>query len=328
MKPVNSQVSAWWVLLLVAVGSCGSARAEDSEETEQLPITWVDTSHAYATNATQDLVQWMDDFFGAPIEDAERAESYLRLILIDDWDTSDQHSFKARVRGQVQMPKLSERIALVFAGDDGEELSEEEREEEDTVGLRYEILEAARSRVDLTMGLSTSQLKPGIRFRQRAPLFSENSSYRFTQRIQYWTEDGWLGISQLDLNPRLTEDSVVSWNSRLRYGEETDGTEWRTGINLRTRYRADDDRPIGFQYFARVNGVTDPSNYVRNYSLGVLFRRQIYRDYLFFEAEPTVNWRQDEFDDDRDVVWGIVFRLEIALLEDLRRTGDRDDSSD
>ena len=64
---------------------------------------------------------------------------------------------------------------------------------------------------------------------------------------------------------------------------------------------------------------------MRNYSLGILFRRQVYRDYLFFEAEPTVNWRQDDYDDDRDVVWGIVFRLEIAFLEDLRRTGDRND---
>ena len=70
---------------------------------------WVDTSHTYAADTAQSMTEWMDDFFGDPTYDAERAESFLRLELEDDWESEDGHDLGVKLRGKVQLPKISKR---------------------------------------------------------------------------------------------------------------------------------------------------------------------------------------------------------------------------
>lgn len=291
--------------------------AQQEEKTEQAP-SWVDSSHAYATDATQDLVQWMDNFFGAPIEDAERAESFLRLILVDDWDARQAHDFKVRVRGQVQVPKISQRLSLVFSGEDGDHLTEKNRREEDSVGVRYNLGDALGRRFDLTLGFGSGQLKPGIRFREQGRL-SDHFNYRFTQRAQYWTDDGLLGITQFDLNYALSDNTLLSWSSGLRYGEKYDGERWATGVTFQRRFYRSSGRAAGVRFFARTDGTTDPKTFAYNYTLGTAYRQQFYRDYLYWEIEPTYSYRREKLEEKRKGVLGIVLRLEILLEKDLRR---------
>ena len=70
---------------------------------------------------------------------------------------------------------------------------------------------------------------------------------------------------------------------------------------------------------ARLRGVTRPDSYVKNYRVGLTWRRQVYRDFLFMELEPSYNFRRPNLDEDRDGVWGVELRFEIALERDLRR---------
>ena len=77
-------------------------------------------------------------------------------------------------------------------------------------------------------------------------------------------------------------------------------------------------RNLVVSYYGAVNGVTDPS-FTKNYRLGVLFRRQIYRQFLFMEFEPSYNFRKKRQEDSRNSLWNVVVRFEIALERDLRR---------
>ncbi|MEH6589968.1 MAG: hypothetical protein V7746_06935 [Halioglobus sp.] len=285
---------------------------------DEQPINWVDNSHAYATDSAQSLTLWMDDFFGDPSYDIERAESFLRVEFINDWDKEDGNDFKARLRGQVQLPKISQRVHLVFADSDGGDLDEDEREEEDRIALNYTVTDSEITRLDATLGYSSSHLKPGIRFRAEDS-FSNLYSYRFTQRVQYEDGEGFYGTSLADLNRAVGEDAAWRWSNRLVYGEKTDGAEWRTKFAFRQRFREETNRPIGMSYFATINGVTRPDAFSKNYKLGVIFRQPIYRDYLFLELEPAYNFRRRELEYDRDGVWSLVMRLEIALEKDFRR---------
>ena len=88
-------------LLYVGVPFCISLLLVQFK-TNDPDITWVDSSHAYATNQAQALVEWMDAFFGDQTYNLEQAESYLRLEFIEDWDQDDGNKFKVRLRGKVQ----------------------------------------------------------------------------------------------------------------------------------------------------------------------------------------------------------------------------------
>jgi len=290
----------------------------EDQEPESPPINWVDTSHAVVTNQAQALTQWMDAFFGDPEYDAEQAESLLRLDFIHEWDEEDGNDFSVRLRGKLQLPRISRRLDLVFAGEDSELETEEERREEDRIGLQYMVREGSRSRFDMTLNYSSGDLRPGVRYRNEG-YYQADTSYRYIQRLQWDQDEKFFTTGTYDINHALDENSIVRWGNRVRWGEETGGVEWRTRLALRQRKKLASSRPIALSYFGSISGETRPDPLVKNYRLGVLWRRQIYRDFLFAEIEPAFNYRRRNQDVDRAVAWSIELRLEIALERDLRR---------
>ena len=65
----------------------------------------------------------------------------------------------------------------------------------------------------------------------------------------------------------------------------------------------------------RVNGETRPDELTTSYGLGMLYRLNFLREWLFAEFEPSFAWRRDEPEDSRQGVFKMIFRLEIALEE-------------
>ena len=288
-------------------------------EEDEAPINWLDNSHAYLTNQTQSLAGWMDAFFGDSAHDAEIAESFLRLEVIEDWNSEDGNNSRIKVRGRVQMPRLSKRLSLVFSGEENEFGEEDfDRDKDDSIGLQFRAAETALTRSDLTLGYSSGHFRPGVRFRVEGPI-RQKSSYRLIQRIQYEHGENFFSRTQFRLSHSIDGNRVIGWSNRFIYGQRTLGVEWRSTLSFQTRYRVDRSRPIGVTYFAGVTGYTRPESYANNYNIGFLFRRQVYRDFLFFELEPSFNYRKVDFDTDREGLWRVVARLEIALQKDLLR---------
>ncbi len=293
-------------------------------ENQEQDINWVDDSHAYMTDRAQALTEWMDEFFGDPTHDLEKAESLLRLEFSDDWEQDEGHDFSVRLRGKLQLPRISKRLDLVFAGEESDVTDELEREQENAVALQYQLgRERKRSRVDLTMGVASGNLRPGVKYRNQGPI-NDRNRYRFQERLQYEDGEGFFSITQLDLYRKRSEDSEWRWSNRGVWGERTEGVEWRTRLAMRKRYDIETKRPYAINYFGAIRGVTRPDSYVKNYRLGLTWRRQVYRDFLFMEVEPSYNLRRPNLDESREGFWGVEVRFEIALERDLRRLRDRD----
>jgi len=289
------------------------------DEAEGAPINWVDTTHAYATDRAQALTEWMDNFFGDPNYDLEKAESLVRVVWRNEFDQSDGYNTKVRLRGKLQLPRISKRLNLFFGGEDGDELSNDESKSEDRAGLLYTIDQRKRSRVDLTLGFSSEGFKPGVRYRNQGPLFEE-SSYRYTQQVEYKENKGFFTTGELNLDRAFSETNLLRFSNRGEYGENTEGTEWQSALILYQRRSVHKKDPRVFAWFGSINGVTAPS-YVKNCRLGVLFRRQLYRPFLFVELQPSYNFRKNQNDDERRGAWSLELNFEVALERDLRRGG-------
>jgi hypothetical protein len=288
-------------------------------ESDLSTITWMDDGHAYATDRAQELTEWMDSFFGDTVYDIEKPQSLVRLEWANKWDEHEDDKSRVRLRGKLRLPQLSERLNLVFSGDDGDVLPDNDDNVGDTAGLLYEVSEKKRSRVDLTLGIDWDGLRPGIRFRNQGPI-SDKWGYRYTQRLEWETDEEFFTTTQFHLDHLVDEDTLVRWASRVVYGEETEGVEWRTGVSLGRKWNAGENQdPYVISYFGQVTGVTDPS-YVENYRLGMVFRRQLFRRYFFVELEPSYNFRKiDEFSK-RDRAWNAVLRFEVLFETKRRRT--------
>lgn len=302
-----------------------------SIETEEPPINWVDNSHTAVADQAQAMVEWMDDFFGDPTYDLEKAESYLRVEFDNDWEQGQGSDFGVRLRGKVQLPKISQRVDLLFSDEDGDSVDREDREDIDNVSLQVRVREGDRSRFDATMGFSSGNLKPGVRYRSEGDL-DFGRSYRYVQRVQYEDDEKFFTIGQADLFQAFNDRDVLRWTNRIKWGENTEGAEWRTRLSLFQRFRQDTKRPLAMNHFVSVRGETRPTSFIKNYRLGTVWRRQVYRDFLFVEMEPAMNYRRRDYEEKRELSWSFVIRLEIALARDFsrgsRRTRDQEDPED
>lgn len=316
----NPALKLWaFILLFVLPVSAWADENKENKPIDEPRIMWLEKNHDQSVERAQALAQWMDDFFGDPIDDLEQAESFLRTEFIDDWEDEDGHNIKVRLRGKIQLPKISKRLDLAFAGDENEaDPSPEERNEGDSVSLKYKLTDKNKSRFDLSLGASTGGLRPGVRFRYSNSI-GNRSNYRFVERVQHENDEGFYSTTQLDLYHAIGTDDSLRWSNRLRYGEETDGREWRTSLSLRKRYLINTKRPMATRAVVSINGVTEPKSFTKNYKLSFSFRRQIYSDFLFMELQPAYNYRRRNVDEQRHGVWSLMFKLEMALEKDLRR---------
>lgn len=287
--------------------------ATDSEEEG-----WIDGGHGYATRKANEMTQWVDNFFGNDERDLEQAESRLRLRTIYDWDQRLSNEVKFRLGGKVNLPQISERLDLVFRGEEMDGMGERDSQQydEDRVGLQLQVgnTELEKHRFDLTMGVSSAGLRPGVKYVFQ-DAFARDMNFRFTQRVMHENDEGVYGISQFVLDKALSDRSLARSYTRLMRGEETDGLEWSTTLSYARAWNNERGRVGATWLYVGAEGQTEPYDYVSNYLVGVRFRRQAYRDFLFWEVEPSYNWRIDEPYFDRDGAWKVVLRLEFLLFD-------------
>lgn len=291
------------------------------------PPSWVDTGHGYVTRKADALTQWADSYFGGSEIDQEVASSRLRLRVVNDWDERQGDAVQVRLGGKLNLPEISNRLDLVFQGEDpNDSINGESDPTQSRIGFQYRLGKAdddALSRFDLTLGVGSSGLRPGAKYRYFHQV-TPRDSVRFTQRLHYDLGEGAQTTSRLDLDHTLNDNQILTSFTRLSLGEESDGLEWSTSVAHISRWQRKSTSPQGFReraamLYAGVSGQTQPADYVSNYRLGLRYRRQTYRDYLFIELEPSYNWRIDEPGLPREGAWRVELRLEFLFQEDLRR---------
>ena len=292
--------------------------------------SWVDNSHSYVTQKADAVTRWVDSYFGGTEVDQETANSRLRLRIITNWDERETNDARVRLGGKVNLPALSRRLDLVFQGDDPtDSINGRDDPSQTAVGLQYQLDDndpGALSRFDLTVGLGSSGPRPGLKYRYHHQVSPVDTIY-FTQRLQYDLGDGVQTSSRLDIDHVLNDHQLVTSFSRLFVGDDSEGVEWSTSLAHIARWTTETDSLVGSRehatmLYAGLSGQTQPTHYVSNYRLGVRYRRQTYRDYLFVEVEPSYNWRIDEPGLPREGAWRVELRFEFLFEEGLQRGGE------
>jgi hypothetical protein len=292
---------------------------------------WADESHEYVGNKADDLAIYLDRFFGAPLEDLESADSTVRLSAGYRWDKDRGNDTKFRLRGNVHLPRINDRLSLVFNGEEDEDGgSYASAEDTSQAGLQFKAseTETGRSRFDLTLSVSSGvNLKPGIRYRFKNDL-GERSRFRYTGRAFYSDRDRFQHKHLIDLDYQTGETSLIRWSNRMARGDRTEGTEWRSQLSWRYGYSLDS----AVAFVLLVSGQTDPDapedvgegtewpplpsddgSLVTNYGAVIKLRNRLYKDWLFIEFEPGYTNRQRHHYDERHGVFFGKINFEILF---------------
>jgi len=275
--------------------------------------SWYDSTHAVMNTAFCEPALWFDSFFASDRVIEEVGGTYVRWRNDFIQDEEEGFSFKTNLNFSVELPKVSSKIKLVFEGDDDQDLKDvlpggQQADVNNELGFRFDIKDTDRSKFNVSFSA-----KPRIRARYRYtyPVLAD-FLIRFTQEIQ--NEEGINGArTRIDLEKAFIPFILLRSSTEGFVSEEYDGVDWSQAFSLFHRL----DRKSSVSYEASAVGITRPEPLVTNYRLGVRYRQNIHRDWLFFEITPDITWPIDLSEDretivkERRSVMSLIVRFEV-----------------
>ncbi len=274
---------------------------------------WYDDTQIYINSRFCEPALWFDNFFANDrIFDEGVAGTYVRWRNDFTYDEEESFEYKMRFNLSVELPGFQDRMRLTFEGDEDEDLRDIAPGNGDgttnSLGLQLDLKETARSKFNVNVSLS-----PKIRFRYRYtyPIY-KNVIMRLTQEVQRKEQIN-SSRTLIDYEHTFKENFLFRSSTEGKVSEEFDGVDWLQAFVLYQRV----NKKTSLSYEASVNGITEPWTLATNYRVGLRFRRNIHREWLFFEIAPEYTWpvTLDQprlmIEKDRRSKWMIFFRLEV-----------------
>ncbi|MFP4390267.1 MAG: hypothetical protein ACLFPR_15135, partial [Desulfococcaceae bacterium] len=177
----------------------------DSEPYPRNRETFIDRFHFGVSRRLLSTAQWLDSFFDDERYESEVNRTRLRLSLETGLVDAEGFEFDANTRLRIVLPELENRLSFEISGDTREDLRDrpsgvtglEEVDDEDdgalTAGFRYLVRGTDRLNLGLSSGVRIRDLRPVLfaEPRQRLTFDYDPWVLRFTQRVRWFTDEGW-----------------------------------------------------------------------------------------------------------------------------------------
>jgi hypothetical protein len=308
------------VLILILITAPTFAQEKDPKAppsaTSDSPF--LDDSHRYITTQADSLAHWMNNFFGDVRTEEEAPTSLIRMRFEQEVDEHNNWVSDLKIRGKVDLPKLDNKVSLLFSDEDSgttghDDLLIDSRDTPEDLTLQYNAKDKKKYRVDFRVGLQSSlSPKTSVRYKYEQP-FSDSLLGTFSEEALYLGGDGFASITRVELDKLIGDDKIVQWHNRLDWAEDTTGVEWGSSLSWDKRLT----EKSAYGYFLAINGRTEPDNMINGHSLGMRYRKNVYRDWLFAEIQPSYRWDKPEAGMPREHGAVILFRLEAVFTRDI-----------
>jgi len=274
--------------------------------------SWYDETQIYVNSRFCEPALWFDNFFGSDrVFDEGAAGTYIRWRNDFTYDEEESFDFSTDLSFSVELPGLENRLRLTFESGEDEALRDiapGQEQTTNTLGLQLDVRQNERSKFNINFSLSP---KVRLRYRYTYPVF-ESLTLRFTQELQR-KEAVNNARTLIDIEKLFENQLFFRSSTEGKVSEEFEGVDWLQAFVLFQRI----NKKTSLSYEASANGITEPENLVTNYRLGIRFRKNFHRKWLFYEIAPEMTWpitldeeRQGVLIDRRSK-WMIFFRLEV-----------------
>ena len=274
--------------------------------------SWYDETQVYVNTAFCEPALWFDNFFGSDrVFNEGAAGTYIRWRNDFTYEEEEYIDFKTNLSFSIELPGLENRLRLTFESDEDEALrdvSPGQEQTTNTLGLQLDVKTNERSKFNVSISLS-----PRIRFRYRYTYpVADSITLRLTQEVQR-EKDVNSARTLFDFEKLFQNQLFFRASSEGKLSEEFEGVDWLQAFVLYQRI----NKKTSLSYESSANGITEPMTLATNYRLGVRFRKNFHRKWLFYEIAPEVTWPltldEDrlEITENRRSKWLIFFRFEV-----------------
>jgi hypothetical protein len=312
-----------------ADGARGEAPSPKGPNFEPPAPNEIDRAQDAVSDSVNEAAQRFDAFFGDERYVAEDAYSLIRLTPSVFFEEGEAPEHKLRFNAKVKVPRLSKRLRVVIADTSEDDESVLQREsfpeaqqtENDAtaVGFQYFLHTKKKLNTSVTAGIKIGSghvvdFFAGPRLRKTWPF--EVWQIRFTERVRWYTDIGWESRTRFDFERLFDATLFFRTTADLRWRKEDYNDEgFRLEAGPTLTQRLGPKAAVDYQW----NNVfkTKPDVRLDETTLRARYRQRIWRNWLFFEINPQVAFRND---DDFRYTPGIEFRLEASFggLEEIR----------
>ena len=260
---------------------------------------FVDIWHAKWSSNVLTAARYLDNFFADPRLDEESNGTRLKLSVGGQIKEGEKFDVINKVNLRLQLPRTSKRLQLVF-----EDLVESDNpgapsdiindfsDSNPDASLRYNLSKKKRFKLDADAGLRLGDRDQYfIRLRgERRFDITENLRMKLTESVRWYSRDGWVSLTQLQFDQQLAWDLLFRFKSELEWPEEEFGvTPTQTLSFFKTMSKR---RALRWDIGGTWPNSPNPSETV--YYTSVTFRRLVYRDWLYAEFTPGVEFPQED----------------------------------
>ena len=288
------------VATLLAVGPVRAAEQPPVNDPagESEVMDWLDQVHDQGSVGVRRASNWIDDFFDDERSAAEENRSRVRLRLTAGVEEGDGVDFEPRANIRLHLPKLSDRLNLLFFASEDDnpeddasrpdpEVRGDNNKKDAAVALQYFLQESDKSNVSVTLGGSYDYLYTGVRGRYLKEFGPWTS--RLVSQLRWYTDNDWRLLNSLDFERPLGERWFFRATGQLDWIEE-DG-ELPGGLLFRLYQALDVDKVLSYEWHNSFDDVGNED--LSEIKLQLRYRQRYLRDWLFFEVSPYVQFEEE-----------------------------------
>ncbi len=280
----------------------------------------IDEVHETISDYILSTARWLDSFFSDKRFEAEENRTRVKVRMSSFYDSNDGADFGGGASLRLVLPHLKNRWHVVFSGTSADEDYEDTKESAKdarrdfvradeknfTLALQYFVKAGARRNVKIESGLRWRENEPvffaGPRYRWYKQI-SDPWAVRFTQRLRWYTDEGWYVKSIFDVERPVSEKFFFRATADGKWEEEEEGYGYTFGLRL---YQALSPGKA-LEYEVSSNFETRPVNVLDEANLRIRYRQRIWRDWLTLEIAPQISFPRDE---DYEITPGILMQVE------------------
>ncbi|GHE95634.1 hypothetical protein GCM10011501_26450 [Thalassotalea profundi] len=275
---------------------------------------WVETFHNSVSNGVYQSAVWFDNFFTDQDCQQQKPSTNARIRL--EWapKARDLQEFKARFRIKVNLPHFSNKMDLVLSDDDEDSQNQlplesmntqpQTEKEHFAAAVRYVHIKNSQQYTDTRLGISGGDIFTRFRFVKRYT-GEDNHSLKIEPSIYYFLQDGWGSKLLLEYDYQLSKKSQLRFNYSTHVSQSFSGVRWKHGVYKLNQINNTTASLLGLQVEGERNG--ERGFIVDKYTLSYRYRFNAYKEWLYFEVEPFVEWPEE---DNYHTIPGIALRVE------------------
>ncbi len=286
------------------------ARDMDTYDYEK---SWYDETQIYINSRFCEPALWFDNFFANDrIYNEGVAGTYVRWRNEFTYDEEEGYKYDMGINASVELPGFSDQLRLTFENDEDEDIRDVApgagEDSANSLGLQLDLRENARSKFNVRVSFSPKIL---FRYRYTYPVY-DSLILRFTQEAQRKKQVN-SARTLIDVEHAFKPQFLFRSSTEGKVSEEFEGVDWLQAFVLYQRI----NKKTSLSYESSVDGISEPQTLATNYRLGIRFRKNFHRRWLFYEVSPEMTWPitldEERFNvvKERRSKWLLFFRLEV-----------------